>query len=110
MTFHKQPRKRFSPRTYADLITKQHGECACGCGELLEVGRIEWDHIIPLFMGGKDEPRNLQGFINMPGKRHCAPKTREDMRKIAKVRRIEKKGRIRNARDREISRILERNA
>lgn len=106
----KPTRKRFSPRVYAELIGKQHGLCKCGCGEPLEVGQIEWDHIIPLFMGGKDEPSNLQGFINKPGARHCNVKTREDMRKIAKVRRIEKKGRIRNATDREIAKILERRA
>ena len=49
------------------------------CVRCQEKGRVaaanEWDHIIPLWKGGKDEESNLQGL--------CGPchkdKTREDM-------------------------------
>lgn len=101
-----RPRRKFSPKVYAEVIERQGMICACGCKEALEVGLIDYDHEIALELGGKDEPANLRALI----RRHHKAKTREDMRKIAKVRRIEKKGRIRNARDREIARILEKSA
>lgn len=106
MTFHTARRKRFAPRVYADLIQKQDGKCACGCEQPLVLGMIEWDHIIALELGGRDEPSNLQGLL----KRHHKPKTREDMAKIAKVRRIIKKQRRLNVTEREVARILEKSA
>lgn len=102
----KPTRRKFSPKVYAGIIEAQGRRCSCGCNEPLEVGRIHFDHIIPVGIGGKDEPENLQALIL----RHHKAKTREDMVKIAKVRRIEKKMRVRTARDREILKILEKSA
>lgn len=100
-------RRKFSPKVYAALIESQSGRCACGCNEPLEVGRIHYDHIVPLAIGGKDEPGNLQALIL----RHHKAKTKADMVKIAKVRRIDKKDRLMKARtamDRAVAKILEK--
>lgn len=100
-----RPRRKFSPKVYAEVIQRQAGLCACGCNEPLEPSLTDYDHEIALELGGKDEPSNLRALI----RRHHKAKTKEDMVKIAKVRRIDKKGgllRSRTARDREIERIL----
>lgn len=104
-----KPRRKFPPKVYADLIRRQGGKCACGCGEALEVGLIDYDHEIALELGGKDEPANLRALI----RRHHKAKTKEDMVKIAKVRRIDKKDRLMKARtamDRAIAKYLEKSA
>jgi len=103
----KPRRRKFPPHVYADLIRRQGGLCACGCGEPLEIGRIHYDHIVALAIGGKDEPSNLQALIL----RHHAAKTKADMVKIAKVKRIDKKDRLlkgRTAMDRAIAKHLEK--
>lgn len=104
-----KPRRKFSPKVYAEIIERQRMICACGCGEALEVGLIDYDHEIALELGGKDEPDNLRAMI----RRHHKAKTKEDMVKIAKVRRIEKKDRLMRARtamDRAIAKYLEKSA
>lgn len=105
----KRQRRQFNPRVYADILERQGMICACGCNERLEIGHIDFDHEIAIELGGKDEPSNLRAMI----RRHHKAKTKEDMAKIAKVRRIDKKSgllRGRTARDREIARILEKSA
>ena len=105
----KRIRRKFSPKVYAELIEAQCGLCACGCNEPLVIGSIDWDHRVALELGGKDEAANLQALI----RRHHKAKTKADMVKIAKVRRIDKKDRLMKARtamDRAVARILEKNA
>ncbi len=103
----KRIRRKFSPKVYAEIIERQRMICACGCGEELTVGLIDYDHEIALELGGKDEPSNLRALI----RRHHKAKTKADMVKIAKVRRIDKKDRLMRARtamDRAVAKILEK--
>ena len=102
----KPPRRRFSPVVYAGIWLRQNGRCACPCGEKLRDGYVAYDHIIPLSMGGKDEPENLQALIV----KHHADKTGREATIRAKCDRQRAKhfGPRLNARDREIQRIRER--
>ena len=88
----KSPRRRFSPKTYRDILVKQAWRCAC-CGELLggPVGHpcaisaaYHFDHILPLHLGGKDEPENLQALK----RGHHAKKTHKEASARAKTKRI----------------------
>lgn len=101
----KPKRRKFPPHVYAGIVLRQRGRCAC-CPEKLQPGKIHYDHIIPLSMGGKDAPENLQALIL----KHHAVKTSKEATIRAKCDRIRAKhtGQRLNARDREISRILER--
>lgn len=102
----KLSRRKFPPHVYAGIVLRQHGRCACGCGEKLQPGKIHYDHIIPLSMGGKDESENLQALIL----KHHAVKTSKEATIRAKCDRIRAKhtGQRLSARDREIARIIER--
>lgn len=60
----KAPRRRFSPSVYRAILVKQDWKCACPCREsLYDPGAIRWDHILPLSLGGKDGPENLQALL-----------------------------------------------
>lgn len=102
----KPARKRFPPLVYAQIWLRQNGRCACPCGEKMQEGMVQYDHIIPLSMGGKDEPENLQALI----KKHHADKTSKEAGIRAKCDRQRAKhfGPRLSARDREIRRIIER--
>lgn len=82
-----KPRRKFSPKTYAEIIARQQGICGCGCGEPLgtDPRAWHWEHTIPLWCGGKDEPSNITAMLV----KHHAPKTRREAAELAKVRRIE---------------------
>ncbi len=89
MTIH---RRKFSPRTYAVIVLQQGGKCACGCREKFEdVTGIHFDHILPLWLGGKDEPENLQALLS----HHHATKTSREATARAKVKRIQAQGGLR---------------
>lgn len=79
-------RRRFHPRTYADIIARQDGLCACGCDEPLgtDPRDIEYDHAVPLWNGGEDTPENLRALK----KKHHFDKTRRETRARAKMKRI----------------------
>ena len=81
------PRRKFSPRVYAEIVWRQGGNCACGCGEPLGSNPrdIQYDHIHPLADGGKDTPDNLQA---LKAKHHRSKSSREAMAR-AKARRIQ---------------------
>ena len=104
----KPRRKRFPPLVYAGIWLRQNGRCACPCGEKLHDGKVAYDHIVPLSMGGKDEPENLQALIV----KHHADKTSKEATVRAKCDRQRAKhvGPRLSARDREIARIRERRA
>ena len=79
-------RKRFHPRTYADIVERQGGICACGCGEELgtDPRSIHYDHQVPLWNGGEDKPENLQALKP----KHHLIKTGREAGDRAKMKRI----------------------
>ena len=88
----KAARRRFSLSVYRAILAKQYWRCAC-CGELLDgpiVSRCgaplpyHFDHILPLHLGGKDEPENLQALKRGHHKRKSDKETADR----AKVKRI----------------------
>ena len=86
----KAPRRRFSPSVYLAILVKQTWRCAC-CGEVFDTApmpRAGWwyhfDHILPLHLGGKDEPENLQALK----RGHHAKKTHREASARAKTKRI----------------------
>lgn len=100
-------RRRFTPREYASVISRQDGKCAC-CGDPLgdDARDIEFDHELELALGGADTLDNLRALK----KKHHLHKTRANAPKIAKTRRIVANGSHRkrnaNATEKEIGRIL----
>ena len=102
----KKPRKRFTPAQYESVLRRQNYLCACGCGEPVVIGEHQFDHEVPLWLGGADTLENLRGLI----KKHHLKKTRGEATVRAKNDRIRAKhfGPRLNARDREIRRIIER--
>ena len=100
----KYHRKRFLSKTYADIINRQDGLCACGCKEpFTDVTKIEFDHHIPLWCDGKDEPGNLRAVI----KNHHLEITKEQAKARAKMKRLERRGggKRLNQRDKAIARM-----
>ena len=82
----KPPRRRFSPKVYRDILVKQDYRCAC-CGkpfDRFDPNFCHFDHILPLHLGGKDEPENLQALL----RGHHAKKTHKEASARAKVKRI----------------------
>lgn len=80
-------RKPLSPKQRAEAFFRADGKC-CICGEKIKVAE-SWidEHIIPLAMGGTNEPNN-RGCAH----KSCAKdKTKDDVRNIAKAKRIEAK-------------------
>lgn len=102
----KPRRKKFPPHVYAALWVKQNGRCACGCNEKMHDGKVQYDHIVSLAMGGKDEPENLQALIV----KHHADKTSKEATIRAKCDRQRAKhfGPRLNKLEREIQKIRER--
>lgn len=66
------------------LCERQRWKCACGCKRALEVGRIDYDHILPLWLGGTNSLDNFHALI----KRHHADKTSREAKERAKSNRI----------------------
>jgi hypothetical protein len=79
-------RRRFSVRAYTARLAEFNGRCAdreCGC-EITATSGLEWDHIIPLELGGLDEIENLQPLC----RRSHKVKTLVDVGMIAKAKRV----------------------
>lgn len=80
----KTPRCQFSPFVYRAILDQQDWKCGC-CGEDLEGHQyIHFDHILPIWLDGKDEPENLQALK----RGHHAKKTHREASARAKVKRI----------------------
>ena len=76
-------RKHLSPASKAALLERQGGVCAA-CGEPGE--SWEYDHVIPLALGGEDSVANLEAV-------HTAchrQKTSLDVKRISKAKRLAK--------------------
>ena len=101
-------RRRFHPRVYAEIVKRQGNRCA-DCPKKLgtDPREIEFDHAVPLWLGGSDAPDNLQAL--------CKPchrvKTSREARERAKTKRLEAAGggRKLNKRERMLARYLEEN-
>ena len=79
-------RQEFSKRTKELAYERADGRCEC-CGARLAPGRIHYDHIIADGLGGEPTLTNCACVCVA-----ChAEKTREDVRRIAKGRRIQLK-------------------
>lgn len=85
----KAPRKRFPPSVYRAILVKQAWRCAC-CDERfyfensMRPNTYHFDHILPLELGGKDEPENLQALK----RGHHQSKTDRETAARAKTKRI----------------------
>lgn len=74
------PRRRPTKAAIEAVLARQEGKCACGCGERLN-GAVDWDHILPLALGGTNEADNWQALL-----RAChRAKTAGDIRMIRKA-------------------------
>lgn len=78
-------RKTFHKRVYWGIIRRQGALCG-ECGLRLS-GEYQFDHILPLWLGGKDEPENLQAVHEGCHKL----KTAQEATNRAKMRRIQEK-------------------
>lgn len=80
------PRLKLPAWLKEGVLGWQLGKCA-GCQTPLDNQDVEFDHIIPLELGGSNKLENVQAL--------CVPchrdKTREDMRRIRKASRIRRR-------------------
>ena len=102
-------RRRYPPRVYWEIVSRQKGICACGCNELLgaDPRGIEFDHVVALADGGSDTPENLQA---LKVRHHRSKSSREAIAR-AKARRISERdglmARRLNRSDKALARMLE---
>lgn len=78
-------RKSLSLKTKLEIISRDPYCKVCGT-RLGELSEVDFDHDIPLELGGADDPSNLRGLH-----RNChRVKTADDQKAIAKARRLRK--------------------
>ena len=82
-------RDEFSVKVRKAAYDRAEGICECGCGQPFGKERIEYDHILPDFLGGTNDLENCQAIRLSCHK----AKTASDMRAISKTRRIRNKQR-----------------
>jgi 5-methylcytosine-specific restriction endonuclease McrA len=99
-------RRSLSTNEKARVIDRQRNRCACGCGERLVVGQIDFDHRLALQFGGTNDIENFDALIR---KHHRAKSDRENTDR-AKADRLRAKanGTWLNAKDRELAKIQSR--
>ena len=99
-------RRYLSASERARVLARQGNKCACGCGEDLVVGQIEFDHKLALQFGGTNALENFEALI----KRHHKIKSNGENTARAKADRIKAKhsGQWLSAKDRELASILSR--
>ena len=77
-------RRQFSARAKAYRLLEFNGRCAdCEC-KVGGAAGLDWDHIVPLELGGEDEIDNLQPLCKVCHK----AKTRGDVQAIRKAERM----------------------
>lgn len=80
-------RRTFSTKRYMERLLDFNGRCAgcdCKCGG---ANGLEWDHVIPIAMGGDDTIENLQPLC-----KGChRAKTSDDVANVAKAKRRQAK-------------------
>lgn len=80
-----EKRKKFSPAVRRQVLQAQEGRCTA-CDEAI-FGRYDVDHVIALELGGTNDVSNL---VALHPECHKA-KTADDVGRIAKCKRIEKR-------------------
>lgn len=81
-------RRQFSVRALRARLADFAGRCACGCEQEISAATgIDWDHVIPLELGGEDEIENMQPLTVRCHK----AKTARDHGDIAKAKRRQAK-------------------
>lgn len=86
-----QDRRYLSQKQRVELILAQDGRCK-ECGNKLQPGNIEFDHIQALVHGGDNEPDNWRAICASPCHRN---KSRKDVQARSKSDRIAVGGRQR---------------
>ena len=81
-----EKRKYLSVKDRLDILVNKPHCSVCG-HKLGSLDEIDWDHIIPLELGGTNEKENFQGLHKTCHKE----KTRQDVKAISKARRIRNK-------------------
>lgn len=101
-----EKRRYLSASEKARVIDRQGGKCACGCGDMLVIGQIEFDHRIGLSFGGSNALSNFEALI----KKHHKKKSNDENTRRAKADRCRAKneGTHLNAKDRELAKIMSR--
>lgn len=99
-------RRYLSASEKARVIERQSGKCACGCRGALEIGAIDFDHVLDLQFGGTNDLSNFCALI----RKHHKIKSNANNTIRAKCDRIREKheGRWLNAKDRQLASILSR--
>lgn len=79
-------RREFSPKTKLAAWDRCKGMCECCHARIL--GRAEYDHILPDWLGGEPVLENLQVMCS---KCHRVKTSSEDVPRIAETKRIKRK-------------------
>lgn len=84
-------RRSLSPTARLRIFTDHGGQCAI-CGHVIDGVREPWelDHEIPLALGGEDTEKNLRP-VHARCHRGASSKTSDDVKTIAKAKRVERK-------------------
>ena len=64
---------------------RQDNLCACGCKEPLAMGGTQYDHALPLSLGGSNDLENFRAL----NPRHHMKKTIRELKARAKIARIQ---------------------
>ncbi len=78
--------RRLTPSQKAQILERQAWTCGCGRGCDLRGQAVEYDHMIPLALGGADSLENIQALLYECHK----AKTALDVRRIRKADRQRK--------------------
>jgi 5-methylcytosine-specific restriction protein A len=85
-----QPRKGFTPKQRAAVFLEHGGVCSI-CNGKIQVGQaFDIDHIIPLALGGTNDPANLRP-VHERCHRGVGSKTSDDVKAISRADRLAKK-------------------
>ena len=79
-------RRRLTPSQKAEILERQAWTCGCGKGCDLRGQAVEYDHMLPLALGGADTLENMQALLVD----HHKAKTRDDIKRIRKADRQKK--------------------
>lgn len=85
-----EKRRYLSAGEKVAVISRQKFRCACGCRQKLDVDglSIEFDHALPIWLGGTNDLENFRALI----KKHHLKKTKKEAKARAKIKRIKESG------------------